>query len=264
MPKKGKRRKGRQYTKGITLFIRDKSPRRFFLQLLDKLIKYQDVTLDVKMERIDLTFTGPRDDVESLLDRIIKLQTHIDLATRLDRNNLYYYESAFLYSLFPVHLPMIFLNRLLSLSGFNSSVDENNNLTSDIEIAPLMDIYQLSVNTIATAPSGQNKDIRHFSSIFGIVTKQDQEQLLNYGSENGVLHKTNGTYQFALDVQDAYEKMSSLVMNVKLKPIINVDKDHDPEDYLNHFKFDGGKIIFTRDGEELEQSPFDTPSETDE
>ena len=74
-----------------------------------------------------------------------------------------------------------------------------------------------------------------------------------------MLRLVDGQYQFALNKDLAFDRLRGLLNQPVMHPTIDLPEGEELS--LNEF-FDGGKIVFLKNGKELDSSPFDIVNKT--
>jgi hypothetical protein len=208
-----------------------------------------DVVIESRLERLSIQISGSQEQVDRISDRLIILEKQLTNATIATVHGFYSYESELLFKLFPTQLQLGYLARVLENHGYEVEIENNNTLVTNAKLLDLREIHELAVTSIQEAPPEQNKDIRRFLSVFAMKLQSSHELIMDLASQEGIISKKQGMYQFAMDSKDAYQKMHSIFEKA---PVVDLPhKVDEPEIDLAGLGFDGGKIVFIKNGKEL-------------
>ncbi|MHA2089799.1 MAG: DUF2067 family protein [Candidatus Kariarchaeaceae archaeon] len=256
MPKKHKRRTSqRLQNKRLTFNTGQTFDKEVFLNLAMNIIGNVDVVIESRLERLSIQISGSQEQVDSISDRLIVLEKQLTNATIATVHGFYSYESELLFKLFPIQLQLGYLARVLENHGYETEIETNNTLVTNAKLEVLREIHELAVTSIQEAPPEQNKDIRRFLSVFAMKLQSSHEVIMDLASQEGILRKKQGMYQFAMDSKDAYQKMHSIFEQA---PIVDLPQEIDePEIDLAGLGFDGGKIVLMKNGERLNRDTYD-------
>ncbi len=228
-----------------------------FLNYALKIIGDRYVHVESKGDKITLNMQGERGELHTVINRLSMISNQINNAV-LDNDGSYIYDNELLSQLFKPQLQLKYFKKAIEIYGFDAKIDENM-LITNANYFEIERIHKKAAKAMREMISAQNRDIQRFFSLLYMKSNLDMFEMGNIGLENDILKMVDGKFHFAIDQEIAYKKMQELVDKPELRPTIEVPEGE--EINLNDF-FEGGKIVFLKNGEELDSSPFDIVKET--
>lgn len=248
--KKGRKKTHRLQTRRLVFNTDTNFDKELFLEFGLDIIGNCDVNLESRLNRLSIQISGNPDVIDRISNRLIILEKQLSRAISPSFDGYYYYENEILAKLFPNQLQLKYFVSSIQVKGYEAFIQNSNTLATNAPFKELQDIHRLSVVALDKAPSMQNKDIQKFLSIFSMRTGESHEVIANIAMKNNIISERDAIYHFAMDVNDAYDKMTNKIKDYNIDEII--ESFNDPLDDIS--VFEGGKIVIIKDGKIIPDS----------
>lgn len=253
--KSRKKNKIQSFEKSISFSPNNPIERDLFLNLSAKIIKDADAVYDTSHNKIEITLRGQKEEISSLISSINNIQNQIISANRPDKNNYYTFNEKILSQLFNPPLSFDLYSSCLEALGFITKFS-NAKLTTDANITDLKNIHPQILNYKSQLSRKFNKDIEKFLISMSVLSKtNDIENIIDISIQSNIIKKTDYDYQFTMSIELASKSLLD-ALEIDILPTLT----QHPDDSLNseemsQLAFEGGKIIFTKKGKEI--NPFE-------
>ncbi|MCY3411301.1 MAG: DUF2067 family protein [Candidatus Heimdallarchaeota archaeon] len=246
------RKRIKQSTQTVVFKLYSTVSKDLFLEFAMIYLKNKEFHLENKFEKIIFHIVGDRNEIKPIIEKLSLVEQQLNNAIT-GRNGTYIYNSELLRKMFQPHMKLSLYSRALSLYGYEVKLFEDA-LETEADYFTLKGIHNKLVDVLAEMPKTQHRDIQKFFALLVLQSEISYLELGNIAVEHGIMREIDGMYQFAMDQDLAYEKMSELMDKPIKREMIEIQED---EEFTMTDFFDGGKMIFIKNGEELDRSPFD-------
>lgn len=229
-----------------------------FIEYALKIVGERYVHVECKNDRLTLEIQGLRTEVRDVVSKLSAMSNQINNAVD-KKGGQYVYDLELLNQFFKPQLRLIFFAKALEIYGYKSSTTATT-LSTTANYFDLERVHAKIANAMIKMQSNQHKDIERFFTLLHLISDLEMFEMGDIAVENGLMKFVEGHYQFAVDQGLAYNKMIELLAKPEQRPEIEIPEND--EFVLDDF-FDGGKIVFMKNGDELDSSPFDIVSESE-
>lgn len=243
----------RPYSKTIVVKPDSSYERDLFLGIGMPMLSNIDVKIDTRLNRIELQIIGEYHEVDNLISKLHNLEHDIYNALNPDRDGFYYYHNRILTKLFTPPVNLDLLVSALRVYGYESSTFENE-LKTEAPIEEFEQIHQQVVDLRRQILDDLNRDIERFVITVAIRTDTDQvDTIIGTAIDLELLQYTDYGLQFAAEPEQAQNQLIEHLGEVISEPV-EVDEEDMDNISMEDLLFDGGKVVFMRDGKELDES----------
>ncbi len=255
--KKHNKSKPRVYTKNLHFKIPKSIGKQIFMENATKITKDMNLNIDGSLDKITITLQGDRYKVMTIAESLKKLEAEIINAFSSDTNGYYFYGNEFLRIALKPPLQKDFIFKALELSNEPSELS-NHGIKSTATFKKLSDIHKLIIQIIRQNNHRiENSGVYKFLILVQFNTGKTEFQAEKWAIDTGILHIVNGNLEFKIPLSDAYNILANEQKDETIKITPPSDKDMLHEIGINEI-FEGGKIIFLKNGEELDSSTFES------
>ncbi|MHA2100585.1 MAG: DUF2067 family protein [Candidatus Kariarchaeaceae archaeon] len=248
----------------------DKLPRRklFFdrpygvklEELLDiymEVIGNIDAELDMKIDKISITLSANKSEIDKKVLKLQTLQGQLMKATNGGERSFYEYEQGLFQHIFKSQIQTKFLSQILSVHNYHSELTEDKTIITDAPLNELRRLQALGFTLIQQSPQNQNKDIQRFTTLVSMKTGKSQGEILELCTANGLLFEKDDKLRFSDDKDKILNQIMEIAEDLSLSSDIAEDILSDDDTDIPGFGFDGGKIVFINSSNDRERSTYE-------
>ena len=195
---------------------------------------------------------GDRPEIAGIVEKLTMISSQLNDAI-LGKKGVYEYHINMLNKFFQPHLKPSFFQQSIQIYGHDAEF-KGKYLISSANYFEIEEIHKKATTAMSIMQSGQDRDIQKLFALIYLVSGLNEFEIADIALENKILRMLDGQYQFAINKELAFEKLNDLVSQPELHPTIDIMEEE--EISLNEF-FDGGKIVYMKNGEELDSSRSD-------
>ncbi|MHA2252312.1 MAG: hypothetical protein ACXAD7_18240, partial [Candidatus Kariarchaeaceae archaeon] len=151
--------------------------------------------------------------------------------------------------IFPAQLQLNYLAQAIKTQDYEAFIEDQKKLVTTASLKELHKIHALAIGVLNKAPVSQNKDIRRFLSIYSLGTSNTHDAIAQFALDNKIINEVNQVYHFNMDVYEAYSQMEALLGRRVLDEDEEILESDYPDMSIVDGSFDGGKIVFIKNGE---------------
>lgn len=250
-----KKRKFRNQT--IVFNIPSTVGKDLFLRFAMDIIGDNYVHVESKMNKISLQVQGERSLIAGIVEKLTMVSSQLNDAV-VGKKGKYEYHIDLLNKLFQPHLKPIFFEQTIKIYGHDAEF-RGKQLVSSADYFELEEIHKKASNAMKIMQSDQDRDIQKLFALLYLDSGMDELGIADIALENNVLRLVDGQYQFAINKDLAFDRLRGLLNQPVMHPTIDLPEGEELS--FNDF-FDGGKIVFLKNGKELDSSTFDIVNKT--
>ena len=233
--------------------------RDLFLDLSAPMLSEIDAKVNSSLNRIDFELIGEYEEVDRLISQLRSLENMIYNALHPDKNGKYGYHANLLSKL---HSPPVNLDLYASALGvygyFSESLNEQ--LVTSASLDVVTETHGKIIPLRKQIEGEFNRDIERF--LIGIALELESkhlDQIVNIAIQEKIFIENQYGYQFAISpVKGRTVLLELLGIDVTFDD--NID-ELDSDFSLKDFGFEGGKIVFMKNGQELDENELEFESD---
>jgi len=257
MTRRGRAGRDSYYTRTLVIKPDSGKARDLFLSIGLPMVNEISVRLDTKPHRIELELIGEYDTVDRLLGKLQHLETAIHTALTPDRDGNFIYHNLILTKVFTPPVNLDLFAQAILVFGYQTVVRENR-LVTPASFEEVREIHQRIVELRNQIMDDLNRDIERF--VIDLALRLDTTKvttIIDTALDLEVIKRTDYGYQFATDPEQARAAILD-ELGVELQEAVEIDEEELDELTMEDLLFDGGKVVFMRDGKEVDDPEFET------
>jgi hypothetical protein len=220
-------------------------------------IGHMDAELDMKIDKISITLSANKSEIENTVSKLQTLQGQLLKATNVDENTYFHYEQGLFQHIFKTQIQTKFLSQVLSVHNYHSELTEDKTIITDAPLHELRRLQALGFSSMQQSPSGQNKDVQRFSSLVSIKTGKPHDEVLELCIANGLMVEQDDRLRFTDNKEKVLDQIMELVEDLSISSDLAEDIIIDKDTEIPGFGFDGGKIVFINSSNDRERSTYE-------
>lgn len=246
----------KKYSKKLSFKLPDTEAKNIFLEMASKMIGEYEGIFESSFDKITIDVRGDKLGVDNTINKLRSFEKRLSRATTEDNFGNYSYEHSILAELFSPPLQLKYFSKSIQAMGFQTKIVKDT-IISQATIKDLRKVHKKASQIIKNLLTKENKPIRYFIAVAAISTDIDPDTLVTMALNSSILHIANGIMEFKINQERAYLQMNDLIREIdKDFKLISIDYDKEQEFGIKEL-FQGGKIVFIKDGEEFEGDPLD-------
>ena len=246
----------KQYSKKFSFKLPDTEAKNIFLEVATKLIGEHESIFDSSLDKITIDIRGDKLGVDNTINKLRSFEKRLSRATIADNFGNYNYEHSLLAEIFSPPIQLKYFAKSIQAMGFQSKIVRDT-IISSATIDDIRKVHKRASQVIKHLLLNENKPIRYFIAVAVISTDIDPDTLVTMALNSSILHIANGLMEFKINQERAYLKMNDLIQEMDRDfRLIGIDHDKEQEFGIKEL-FQGGKLVFIKDGEEFEGDPLD-------
>ncbi len=246
----------KKYSKKFSFKLPDTEAKKIFLNTATKLIGEHESIFESSFDKITIDVRGDKLGVDNTINKLRSFEKRLSRATIADNFGNFSYEHSILAELFSPPLQLKYFSRSIHAMGFQGKIVKDT-IISSATISDMRTVHKRASQVINDLLTNENKPIRYFIAVAVISTDIDSDTLVTMALNSSILHIANGLLEFKINQERAYLQMDDLIHEMdKGFKLISIDQDKESEFGMKEL-FQGGKIVFIKDGDEYEGDPLD-------
>jgi hypothetical protein len=246
----------KKYSKKLSFKLPDTEAKNIFLEIATKMIGEHESIFESSFDKITIDVRGDKLGVDIVINKLRSFENRLSRATIEDNFGNYSYEHSILAEIFSPPLQLKYFSRAIQAMGFPSKIVKDT-IFSPASINELRKVHKIASQVIKNLLTNENKPIRYFIAVAVIKTGIDPDTLVTMALNSSILHLAKGLMEFRVNQERAYLQMNDLIQEMdKDFKLVSIDHDKDQEFGMKEL-FQGGKIVFFKDGEEFDGDPLD-------
>ena len=259
MPRRSKSRSHRadKYSRTLVIKPQSNTERDLILELGLPLTEELEVFINTIPGRIELELRGEYNEVDHCLNQLRKLEQDISSALYPDRDGNYRYSADIIAQLCKPPVNLDLFSAGISVFGF-ASTHLNDSLLSEAPLEDVISIHHRIVSIRDQILGDFNRDIERFFIIIALTINSDElDQIIDTSIKQELIKATEYGYQFTMAQDEARTKLLD-ILGIDIGDALVFHEDQDMSDIdLGSLGFNGGKIVFFKDGKEIEPDDVD-------
>ncbi|MHA2502322.1 MAG: DUF2067 family protein [Candidatus Kariarchaeaceae archaeon] len=239
------------------LVIKPASPedRSLFLELSAPMLNEISAKITSSLNRIEMEIIGEFDQVDRLITQLRGLENMIYTAIHPDKNFQYAYHANLLSKLYSPPVNLDLYASALGVFGHRSET-QNEQLVTTATMDIVEDVHDKIV-VLRNQIEGQlNRDIERFAICIALELESKAiEQIVEIAFRDEIFVENEYGQQFGMSPSKARK---ILLEKMGVEGIEDPDLLDMPTDFsMKDFGFEGGKLVFLKDGRQLDESELE-------
>jgi len=256
MPRRSRKLRPTKYSRTLVVKTETNEERDLFLQIGLSLLEDINYEIDTRLNRIELDIRGQYDEVDQAIDRLRQLEGSIRNALYPSRDGYYLYHNQILHEVSQPPVNLDLFAAALTVFGFDS-IPVDGLLKTEAPLADVIRIHKQIIDLRAPILGEFNRDVERFLIIIALsLPTDDLNPIIDTAIDLGVIQETEYGYQFAVSPQEARKRVVEH-LGIELAEQPEAEEGYSDLD-LSEFGFDGGKVVFYKDGKEIDPTDIDT------